>query len=163
MLKSTLLTFIAFAMISTLSVAMAQEPLLERPYMKAYQVQGSYDEIFEFIKVAVADRGIKINNISHIGKMLDRTAEAVGASKAVYTQAKAVEFCSATVSRNMMEEDPHHIVFCPYIIYVYELKQQPGTVYVGYRKPDVSFAGKESKALAGVEKLLEDIIADAIQ
>lgn len=144
-------------------VVAEQQTPLDRAYLKAYPVKAAYEEVLEFVKLGIGDRGMKINNISHIGKMLQRTAEAVGAKKEIYKHAKALEFCSAVVSRLMMEADPHHIVFCPYIIFVYELKQEPGIVYVSYRKPDVSVAGEKSAALGKVQKLLEEIIAEAIE
>ena len=92
------------------AVADGPQPALENPWMKAYRVEGAYEEVLDFVKLGIADRGMKINNVSHIGKMLQRTAEAVGANKTVYAQAKALEFCSAVVSRAMMEANPHFIV-----------------------------------------------------
>ena len=141
----------------------AAEVAIDNAYMKAYRVQESFDGTREFLEAAIGERGIKINNISHIGKMLDRTAQAVGTSNRVYVQAKAVEFCSAVVSREMMEADANNIVFCPYIIYVYELAAKPGEVYIGYRKP----VGPGDKAsldkLAKVTELLEAIIGDVVE
>jgi len=105
---------------------------------------------------------MKINNVSHIGNMLARTGKDIGATRQIFEQAEALEFCSAVVSRRMMEADPHNIVFCPYIIYVYTLPGEKNRVYVAYRRPPAVGSTESRAALQAVEKLLQDIIADAI-
>ena len=112
------------------------------------------------IENAVAGHGIKINNISYIGKMLKRTAKDLGATEEIFHDAVAIEFCSATLSRNMMQTNPHNIVFCPYIIYVYTLPEQPETVYVSYRRLDGPSSHAPDTELNEVEKLLENIIGE---
>ena len=44
-------------------------------------------------------RWLVIDYTGHIGDMLDRTAKDVGATKKIYAQAEAMQFCSATLSR----------------------------------------------------------------
>lgn len=132
-------------------------------YMRLYTVQGSFEDVRDDVEMAITDRGMKINNVSHIGNMLARTGKDIGATRQIFGQAEALEFCSATVSRRMMEADPHNIVFCPYIIYVYTLPGEKDRVYVAFRRPLPVGSPESHAALAAVEKLLTDIIADAIQ
>jgi hypothetical protein len=73
-----------------------------------------------------------------------------------------LEFCSATVSRAAMEADPHSIVYCPYTIAVYVIAGEPGIVYVAYRRPEAARAGPAADALAGVGKLLDEIVDEAL-
>jgi uncharacterized protein (DUF302 family) len=130
--------------------------------MRHFSTHGDFNEVLEFLKLAITDRGIKINNISHIGEMLARTAKDVGATKKIFINAQAIEFCSASLSRKMMEADATNIVFCPYIIFIYELPTQPETIHIAFRR----LAGgpqKSGPVLEEVENLLEDIINDAIQ
>lgn len=134
----------------------------ERDYMRYYSVEADFDEIWEFLQLAITGRGIKINNISHIGRMLRRTAEDVGATQEVFEKAKVVEFCSSTLSRRMMEADPHNIVFCPYIIAVYQLPEDPQRVHVAFRRPLPVGNEASQAALADVEKLLDSLIKEAI-
>ena len=132
-------------------------------YMKLYTVEGQFEDVRQDIEMAITDRGMVINNVSHIGNMLARTGQDLGAGKEIYKHAEALEFCSATVSRRMMETDPHNIVFCPYIIAIYTLPAEKDKVYVAFRRP-LPVGGAESRqSLVAVEKLLEDIIADATQ
>jgi len=129
-------------------------------HMVSYKIEDSFENVKMDIENAVAGHGIKINNISYIGKMLKRTANDLGATQEIFHDAVAIEFCSATLSRNMMQTDPHNIVFCPYIIYVYALPEQPETVYVAYRKLTNSSVNNSNTTLKKVEKLLEDIISE---
>ena len=129
-------------------------------HMVSYKIEDSFENVKMDIENAVAGHGIKINNISYIGKMLKRTAKDLGATEEIFHDAVAIEFCSATLSRNMMQTNPHNIVFCPYIIYVYTLPEQPETVYVSYRRLDGPSSHAPDTELNEVEKLLENIIGE---
>ena len=64
--------------------------------------------------------------------MLKRTKEDVGGTKAIFENADVFLFCSAVLSREMMEADPANIVHCPYKIMVTESGDGSGAVQVGY-------------------------------
>lgn len=130
-------------------------------YMKLYTIEGKFEDVRMDIEMAIVDRGMVINNVSHIGNMLERTGEDLGANKQIYQKAEALEFCSATVSRRMMETDPHNIIFCPYIIAIYTLPAEKKKVYVAFRRPLPVGSAESQQSLLAVEQLLEDIIADA--
>ena len=132
-------------------------------YMRLYTVQGNFEDVRDDVELAITDRGMKINNVSHIGNMLARTGKDIGDSRKIFEQAEALEFCSAVVSRRMMEADPHNIVFCPYIIYVYTLPGEKNRVYVAFRRPQPVGSPESRAALATVEKMLTGIVADAIE
>lgn len=113
--------------------------------------------------MAITDRGMIVNNVSHVGDMLERTGKALGATKQIFLKAEVLEFCSAVVSRNMMEPDPDNIVFCPYTISIYVIPEKPDEVRVGYRKPQIVGSEASQKALMEVDALLSGIIKDALQ
>lgn len=123
-----------------------------------------FESVKSAVNEAIIGRGLVINNTSHIGAMLERTGSVVGdGAKKIFLKAEAYEFCSATVSRLTMEADPHNIVFCPYIILVYVLPNEPNKTYLSFRKPD-AVGNKASKAaIKEVEKLLRAILEEAIQ
>ena len=131
-------------------------------YMKQYTVQGKFEDVRDDLELAITGRGIKINNIAHIGNMLSRTGKDLGAKKQIFLHAEAFEFCSATVSRDTMEADPHNIVFCPYVIAVYVLPEQPDRVYLAFRRPLLVGTEASKASLRAVEKLLEDIVSDVV-
>ncbi len=153
-----------YVLLPLLLLASACATAVERDsYMRLYTVEGSFEDVRDDIEMAITDRGIKINNVSHIGNMLARTGKDIGASKRIFGNAEAIEFCSATVSRRMMEADPHNIVFCPYIIYVYTLPGETNRVYVAYRIPQPASSPASKAALAAVEALLQGIIGEVAQ
>jgi uncharacterized protein (DUF302 family) len=81
----------------------------------------------------------------------------------VFVHAEVLEFCSASLSRRVMEADPHAIAFCPYTIAVYELPGESGTVYVSYRRPVAPPASKAAPAFADLDKLLSGVVREALQ
>lgn len=133
-------------------------------HLVTYTTQQDFEFVKSAVNEAIIGKGLVINNTSHIGAMLERTGSAVEAgAKKIFLKAESYEFCSATVSRLTMEADPHNIVFCPYIISVYVLPNEPNKTYLSFRKPD-PVGNKASKAaLKEVEKLLRSIIEEAIQ
>jgi uncharacterized protein (DUF302 family) len=128
-----------------------------------YSANQDFDTIRANVEEALTSRGLVVNNVSHIGEMLERTGKDLGMTKEVYVKAEAVEFCSATVSRKMMEADPHNIVFCPFVISVYVLPNEPDKTYVSFRRPESTGSQASKAALKDVEKLLRGIVTEAIQ
>ena len=126
-------------------------------YMRMYVVDSRYEFVRDDLELAITGRGIKINNISHIGDMLARTGKDLGAKKQIFSHAEAFEFCSATVSRATMEADPHNIIFCPYIIAVYSLPTDKDKTYISFRKPSRVGSKASKAALQKVEDLLTSI------
>jgi uncharacterized protein (DUF302 family) len=84
--------------------------------------------------------------------MLNRTGGDVGSSAELFESADIFLFCSAVLSRKVMEADPMNIAYCPYGIFVAE---QGGEVMVGYRNmPD--------GPMQEVQALLDDIAREAV-
>jgi hypothetical protein len=72
--------------------------------------------------------------MSHVGEMLNRTGGDVGSDEMIFDDADIFLFCSAAISRRVMEADPMNIVHCPYSIFVAEMD---GEVMIGHRSyPD---------------------------
>ena len=128
-----------------------------------HSVKGDFDEVRERVVMALENRGLVLNYTAHIGSMLERTGKDLGRNRQIYGKAEMLEFCSAALSRAMMEADPRNIVFCPYAIAVYTLPHAPGKVYVSYRRPLAMGSGASLKALREVGKLLDDIARDALK
>lgn len=125
--------------------------------------KGDFSEVRDRVVMALENRGLVINYTAKVGDMLERTGRDVGRERRIYTNAEVLEFCSAALSRDTMEADPRNIVFCPYAIAVYTLPQVPGTVYLSYRIPLAQGSGQSIRALRAVEKLLGDVVGEALQ
>lgn len=123
----------------------------------------SFEDVREAVEMAITDRGMVVNNVSHVGEMLERTGKELGATRQIFLKAEVLEFCSAVVSRNMMEADPDNIVFCPYVISVYVVPENPKEVRVAYRKPQMAGSPASQKALKAVDELLSGIVKEAMR
>lgn len=133
------------------------------PGVVVQTVKGNFDDVRERVVMALEGRGLVLNYTAHISNMLERTGKDIGRAREIYGTAEVLEFCSATVSRTMMEADPRNIVFCPYAIAVYTLPNDPAKVYVAYRRPLAVGSGRSMKGLREVGKLLDDIVRDALK
>lgn len=94
-----------------------------------YDVEGSFDDAVFGVESAIVNRGLVVDYTSHVGAMLERTREDVG-GEPIFGAADVFLFCSAVLSREVMEADPSNIAHCPYGVFVTE---REGTVQVGYR------------------------------
>ncbi len=139
----------------------APEPVKKTDHMVVYQYAEDFEFALEAVEMAITGRGMVINNTAHIADMLARTADDVG-GEAVYEDGRALEFCSASISRATMEADIHNIVFCPYIIAVYTVAEEPGQVYLAYRRPPRLEDEASDAALQAVEELLDELVHEAM-
>ena len=137
--------FIAVAFMA--APAFAQEAI-------TYDFEGSFGDASFAVENAIVNKGLVIDYTSHVGEMLNRTGEDVGSEEMLFTEADIFIFCSAVVSREVMEADPMNIAHCPYGIFVAE--DAEGAVTIGYRNyPD----GPMEK----VEALLAEIVKEATE
>ena len=127
------------------------------------KARGSFDDVKQMLVLAIENRGLVINHQSPVGEMLERTGKDIGASKRIYERAELIEFCSATLSRQVMEADARLLAFCPFGIGIYVLPDEIGTVHLVYRRPHLVGEGRAAQALEQVDQLLHDIVQEAGQ
>ena len=118
-----------------------------------YPFDGSFDDATFAVESAIVGRGLVIDLRSHVGEMLNRTGADVGSDVKIFEAADIFLFCSATLSREVMEADPMNIAHCPYGIFVAE---REGAVMVGYRNMP---AGEMQK----VQAFLDEIVQEALE
>ena len=135
--------------------AMLALPALAAPPVTT-TVDGPVEDVLAAVEDAIVNAGLVIEGRSHVGEMLARTKADVGGTKDVFTTGEVFTFCSASVSRAVMEKDPQNIQFCPYSIFVYETPDAPGKVVVGHR--DYAADG-----LPEVGAMLDPIIKAAVE
>lgn len=117
-----------------------------------YSFDGSFDDATFAVENAIIGQGLVIDYVSHTGEMLNRTAADVGSEVELFAAADIFVFCSAQLSREVMEADPMNIAHCPYGIFVAE---RDGEVMVGYRNyPE----GEMQK----VQAMLDEITREAV-
>lgn len=117
-------------------------------------IDGNFDDIAFAVESAIVGRGLVIDHVSHVGDMLERTRADVGGTVTLFTAANIFQFCSATLSRKVMEADPTNIRFCPYGVLVMETPDAPGKITLGYN-------ALPEGPMQEVQALLADIVAEA--
>ena len=117
------------------------------------QYDGAFEDARFSVENAIVNKGLVIDYVSRVGEMLNRTGTDVGSDKTLFENAEIFIFCSAVISREVMEEDPMNIVHCPYSIFVAETADG---VMIGHRDFP---AGPMDK----VEALLKEIVAEATE
>ncbi len=125
-------------------------------------VTGEYEQVWEDLQTALSDRGLMVSSVSHIGEMLVRTGQSFEGAKKIFAQARGLVFCSAILSRTMMETNPHFIAFCPYQILVYSLPEQEDIVYISYRRL-IWNNGHNQEPLENIEQLLNGLVSEVIE
>lgn len=98
-----------------------------------YEANEAFSDVVFALENAIVGQGLVIDSTSHVGDMLERTRADVGSDVVLFTHADVFSFCSAALSRKVMEADPANIQYCPYGIFVMETPDRPGVVTVGYR------------------------------
>lgn len=114
---------------------------------------GAYEDARFAVETAIVNQGLVIDYVSRVGDMLIRTNEDVGGNEHLFAEAEIFVFCSAKVSRQVMEIDPMNLAHCPYGIFVAERR---GKVMIGYRD-------YPEGAMDLVEDMLEAIVAEATE
>ena len=119
----------ALAHAAALAAALAL-PAAARDEVVTYPFDGSFEDAAFGVESAITNRGLVIDLTSHVGEMLARTGPDVGMEEELFEEADIFLFCSAVVSRQVMEANPMNIAHCPYGVFVAE---RDGEVLVGHR------------------------------
>lgn len=127
------------------------------------KAHGAFEDVKQMLVLAIENRGLVVNHQSQVGEMLERTGKDIGASKQIYERAEMVEFCSAHLSRQVMEADARLLAFCPFGIGIYVLPGESGIVHLVYRRPRLEGDGRAAQALKQVDQLLHEIVQEAGQ
>lgn len=145
---------------AVLSVGPFPDPVAAEGGYAVYESDATFDDVLEGLKLAIEERGMYINNVMHMGEMLERTGKDLGLDTPIYARAESIEFCSAILSREMTSEDPARIVNCPFIISVYALPNKEGTTFVAHREiPQDQVEG--SAVMARIATMLKEVAAAA--
>jgi len=137
-------TALAIALAFAAAPALAQEAIVT-------DFDGPFEDATFAVESAIVNQGLVIDSTSHVGDMLNRTGQDVGSDVTLFENADIYNFCSAVVSREVMEADPMNIQHCPYGIFVTE---REGKVQIGYRD-------YPEGAMQKVEDMLGAIVAEA--
>ena len=139
---------IAAALVAAPAIASAQES-----DATTYPFDGSFEDATFAVENAIISEGLVIDHVSHVGEMLARTGADVGSDVKIFDGADVYLFCSANLSRKVMEADPMNLRFCPYSVFVMD---RDGAVTVGYRN-------MPQGPMQEVQALLDKIATSAVE
>ena len=120
----------------------------------SYNTGESFEDVIFGLENAIVDAGLVVDSISHTGEMLERTRGDVGSEVTIFRHADIYSFCSAAISRRVMEADPMNVVFCPYDVFVLKM---PGSAQV-----TIGFREYPAGPMQEVQALLDGIARAAI-
>ena len=145
-----------------LGIAMAED--LAKP--RHYQKSGNFEDVWKDLKDAVVNRGLVIDYVGHVDKMLERTSGAAqsvtaSGSQSPYLHARYLQFCSSKLTHASVSANPYNLSICPYVVFAFEAKTKPGEIIVGFRRPIPGPSKLTRTAFAKIEALLEGIAKEA--
>nr|WP_100053128.1 DUF302 domain-containing protein [Brevirhabdus pacifica] len=132
---------------------MAEQHMSQDGNMVTYETADNFEDAAFAVENAIVGKGLVIDNVSHVGDMLERTGADVGSDVKVFEGAQVFNFCSADLSRTVMEADITNIAYCPYGIFVYAAPDAEGAL-IGYRT-------MPEGPMQEVQALLDDIAKEA--
>lgn len=128
-------------------------------------VTANFEELKSDLINEIIGQGLVIAHKSNIAEMLNRTGKDIGIMKQTYSHSYVIEFCSASLSRATTDANPNNVVFCPFSISIFQLKNEPKKVHISYLNiskivdpEDVASV----KSLKAVEDLLALIVEEVI-
>lgn len=141
-----------FAAALTLAGPVLATSAIAQDQVVTYPFDGSFEDATFALETAIVGEGLVIDYVSHTGEMLARTGPDVGSDVVIFDNADIFLFCSAVVSRKVMEADPMNIVHCPYSIFVTD---REGEVQIGFHQ-------YPEGVMQEVQNLLDGIVRSAI-
>jgi len=155
MLRS--LMFVLLTAFCSVALAAGPQPVV------SYSKKAKFQDVRDDLKLAIESKGLVIDYHAFINQMIERTGKDVGSTRKVYVDVQAFVFCSAALSRKMMEADPANAAMCPYSITVYATASDPDKIVVAYRRPWRPDGSPASQAaLKEVAALLDAIARTAL-
>ena len=137
--------FIATLAIMAATAAAAQD-------MVSYTTDQSFDDVVFGLENAIIDEGLVIDHVSHTGDMLERTRADVGSDVVIFDKADIFSFCSAKLSREVMEANWMNVMFCPYDIFVAVRHDAPDETIIGFRAYPEGDMQKIQQLLDGIAR-----------
>lgn len=96
----------------------------------------------EALVEAIEAEGLVVSAVIPFNGMLARTAGDLARPASPFAQAEIIQFCSATLAWQLLEEDAAQIALCPLAISVFSTRAEPAKVVLAYRSPGQATAGR---------------------
>ena len=109
----------------------------------------------EAVREAIEGAGLVVTAVMPLNQMLKRTAGSLGKGASPFAEAETIQFCSARLAWELVEEDATQLSFCPLSLSIYSQHGMPGSV-IAWRSP-----GRETPARIRGDDLLRELVTKA--
>lgn len=140
-----------------INTSFSSSDLLTQKEIINIKVKGSYQHVYDSVISSILGRGLSIAHEDDAAISLKNFSTQ---TRSIFTNAKIISFCSAELSQQLVLENPHFIVLCPFSINVYELNSEKDIIYISYRNP--TSLKPTSRLLKKVNNLYQSIIENSI-
>ena len=82
----------------------------------------------EAVREAIEGAGLVVTAVMPLNQMLKRTAGSLGKGASPFAEAETIQFCSARLAWELVEEDATQLSFCPLSLSIYSQHGMPGSV-----------------------------------
>ena len=151
------------AMCATVALASGTPNGAVAQELRAYTKAASFEDVKFDLGNAITNLGLVVDFTGNVGGMLERTGKDVGSTKPIYRNAEYVSFCSAKLSREMMEADAANVGLCPFVMFAYVTAAKPAEVVVGYRRLPKGGNAASVKTLGAVNDMLDRLAKEAVK
>lgn len=125
---------------------------------RQYWAQRDYSEVRAALVEAIESEGLVLGNVLPFSEMLARTAEAVGRTGSPLLHAEVLQFCSARIAWQLVEESPAQLALCPMSFAISQAA--PGQpILLSWRQPQASTPGRRS-VRALYQRLLKRLVLE---
>ncbi len=129
------------------------------------KIPASFNDVFNELQDVVINKGLVIDLVGNVDKMIERTAKVAKSvteegSSSPYLHAKYILFCSAKLTQKAVSASVENMGICPYIIFVYETKAEPGFTHIGYRQPILGPSRRSKKISMEIIAFLQSILEE---
>ena len=161
-MRAIICSFIIPLLVIGAGTALADD---RRDYTVHYKQDADFEEVFADLEDAIINKGLVIDYVGFVNTMINRTAAAVTDSagyESPYLNAKFLQFCSAKLTHEAIQISPKNIATCPYVVFVYQTREKPDRIVMGYRNPEIGIPGPTRFVMEKVDNLIKEIVADAL-
>ncbi len=104
----------------------------------------SFGGVKEALVESIEGSGLVVTATIPFNRMLERTAGDLGRRESPFSDALVVQFCSARLAWQLVEEDAAQVALCPMSMVVYQRTAAPATVVLAYRTPGDGTPGRRA-------------------
>ena len=120
-------------------------------------VTSDFQSVREAVVEIIESDGLVVSAVIPFGRMLERTASSLGRAASPFAQLEIIQFCSAQLAWQLLEEDATQVALCPLSITVFATVNAPEQVVLAYRSPGATTPGRRK-----ADELLRQIVHRAV-